>query len=128
MAVRGGAEVALRVADVHLAHPGVTEVADLFDGARRTMKVIHRNLGFSLVYNVVFASLALPGLIDPLAAAVLMPISSLTVVLSSALSKTFDRDRRDSVKQRREPKTRRSRASSLQSLHADGPVQPARSI
>ena len=89
VAVRGGAEIALRVADVHLARAGVVEVAELFEGARRTMRVVHRNLGFSLVYNLLFASLALAGMIDPLAAALLMPASSLTVVLSSALAKTF---------------------------------------
>ncbi len=89
VAVRGGAEVALRVADVHLARAGVGEVAELFEGARRTMRVVHRNLGFSLIYNVVFASLALAGRIDPLSAALLMPASSLTVLISSALARSF---------------------------------------
>jgi Cu2+-exporting ATPase len=89
VAVRGGAEIALRVADVHLARPGVVEVAELFEGSRRTMRVVHRNLGFSLIYNLLFASLALAGRIDPLMAALLMPTSSLTVLLSSALARTF---------------------------------------
>jgi len=122
VAVRGGAEVALRVADVHLAHAGVSEVADLFDGARRTMQVIRRNLGFSLVYNLVFASLALAGLINPLAAAILMPISSLTVVLSSASSRTFDRDRRR-AKPRSGRATRPISEGPLQSLHPAPTVQ-----
>ncbi|PKN48462.1 MAG: hypothetical protein CVU63_04990, partial [Deltaproteobacteria bacterium HGW-Deltaproteobacteria-20] len=39
--------------------------------------------------NALGASLALAGYIDPLVAAVLMPISSLTVVLSSALARPF---------------------------------------
>lgn len=119
--VRGGAEIALRTADVHLAHPGVSEVADLFEGARRTMRVLHRNLGFSLLYNLVFASLAVAGFIGPLAAAILMPISSLTVVLSSALSRSFDRDRRPESQNAGPAGARRS--GSLQSLHARHPVQ-----
>jgi P-type E1-E2 ATPase len=118
VAVRGGAEVALRAADVHLAHPGVGEVADLFEGAQRTMRVIHRNLAFSLVYNLVFASLALAGFIDPLAAAILMPISSLTVVLSSALSRSFDRVRRTATKQRLAAHAKHPAGEPLQSLHA----------
>jgi P-type Cu2+ transporter len=126
VAVRGGAEIALRVADVHLAHPGVSEVADLFEGARRTMRVIRRNLGFSLLYNLVFASLALAGHIDPLAAAVLMPISSLTVVLSSALSRSFDR--REPVKPGLELQTQGSSVIPLQTLHAERPVISAQSL
>ncbi|PRP96595.1 Copper-exporting P-type ATPase A [Enhygromyxa salina] len=104
VAVRGGAEVALRTADVHLAEPGLAEVAELFEGARRTMAIIRRNLGFSLGYNLVFASLALAGLVGPLAAALLMPASSLTVVLSSALSRSFDDRRAGAKRTRSEPR------------------------
>jgi P-type Cu2+ transporter len=128
VAVRGGAEVALRSADVHLAHPGVGEVADLFAGARRTMRVIRRNLGFSLIYNVVFASAALAGWIDPLAAAILMPISSLTVLLSSAISRSFDREPRAAQEQRPEANSSLSREPPLQSLHAARTVVPSQSL
>lgn len=89
LAVRGGAEMALRVADVFLARDGVGAVADAVEGSRKALRVVRRNLVFSLSYNVFFASLALAGLITPLAAAVLMPISSLTVVGASVLSQTF---------------------------------------
>ncbi len=91
LAVRGGAEMALRVADVFLAREGVAAVADAIEGAQRALRVVHRNLAFSLAYNVIFASLALAGLISPLAAAVLMPISSLTVVGSSVAARSFRR-------------------------------------
>jgi Cu2+-exporting ATPase len=96
IAVRGGAEACLASADVFLTRPGVEPVVHLIDGARRTLRVVYRGLAISLVYNLIGASLALAGLIDPLAAAVLMPISSLTVVLSSMLSRPFrSRSRRD---------------------------------
>ena len=58
-------------------------------GARRLRGVIRRNLVFSLLYNAVAAALALAGLVTPLLAALLMPCSSLIVVLSSALTPTF---------------------------------------
>jgi hypothetical protein len=51
--------------------------------------VICRNLAFSLVYNAVAASLAIAGFVRPLLAAILMPCSSLVVVLSAALTPTF---------------------------------------
>jgi cation transport ATPase len=44
------------------------------------------NLGVSLTYNIVFAVLAFTGFINPLVAAILMPISSLTVVALSVRS------------------------------------------
>ncbi|MFN3202698.1 MAG: heavy metal translocating P-type ATPase [Bradymonadia bacterium] len=89
IAVAGGAEAALQVADVYLTRPGLDTVADVFEGAHRTFAIIRRNLVFSLLYNVLFASLALAGEITPLAAAVLMPISSLTVVASSVFGRTW---------------------------------------
>lgn len=90
VAVGGGAEAAMEIADVYLARPGMSAVVELLTGARRTLALVRRNLAFSLVYNLTFASLALAGLISPLAAAILMPISSLTVLASSMVGRTFD--------------------------------------
>ncbi len=56
--------------------------------------MIHRNLIFSFLYNLVGVALAMAGLIGPLLAAVLMPLSSITVVTSSFRSRTFDAGRR----------------------------------
>jgi Cu2+-exporting ATPase len=87
--VHGGAEAALAAADVYLAHPGLGVLSDLVAGAGRTFRVIRRNLILSLTYNIVAAALAMSGHMDPLVAAVLMPASSLTVVVMSYRSKTF---------------------------------------
>ena len=54
--------------------------------------MIRRNIAFSIGYNVIGATLAVTGVITPLIAAVLMPASSLTVVLASWLSTTFPRE------------------------------------
>ena len=89
VAVHGGAEASLATADVYLARPGLATLVQLVEGAARTMRVIRRNVLFSLVYNVVGAALAIAGRLDPLIAAVLMPASSLTVVLASWRSATF---------------------------------------
>lgn len=89
IAVRGGAEASLAAADVYLVRPGLRPLADLMEGARRTLKVIRRNIGFSLVYNLAGVALAMSGRIDPLLAAILMPASSITVVLASWRSRTF---------------------------------------
>jgi Cu2+-exporting ATPase len=88
--VRGGAEACLAAADVFLARPGLAPLVELAGGARRTLGVIRRNIAFSLVYNVAGAALAMTGVINPLFAAILMPASSLTVVLASWLGRTFE--------------------------------------
>ena len=87
--VHGGAEACLATADVYLAKPGLRPLTQLLDGAQRTMRVIRRNFAFSLAYNLVGAALAIGGVLDPLVASILMPASSLTVVLTSWRGRTF---------------------------------------
>ncbi len=87
--VHGGAEAALAAADVYLGDPGLAPLVRLLDGSQRTLGVIRRNLVFSLGYNAVAVTLAMLGLMHPLVAAILMPASSITVVVSSYRAKTF---------------------------------------
>jgi Cu2+-exporting ATPase len=87
--VHGGAEASLATADVYLSTPGLSPLVRLVEGSERTMRVIRRNIAFSLAYNVSAAILAIAGLLNPLVAAILMPASSLTVVLVSWRSRTF---------------------------------------
>lgn len=87
--VHGGAEACLANADVFLARPGLAPLLDLIEGAERTVRVIRRNFAFSLGYNAIGASLAIASLLTPLVAAILMPLSSLTVVIASWRSRTF---------------------------------------
>ncbi len=88
--VHGGAEACLATANVFLACPGLTPLRELVEGAERTVTVIRRNFAFSLGYNAIGASLAIAGVLTPLIAAVLMPISSLTVVIASWRGRTFE--------------------------------------
>jgi Cu2+-exporting ATPase len=90
IAVHGGAEASLAAADIFLDRPGVGPVVEALEGADRTLATIRRNMRFSLAYNVTGIGLALFGLIGPIGAALLMPISSITVVVSSFRSRTFD--------------------------------------
>ncbi|MCB1152654.1 heavy metal translocating P-type ATPase [bacterium] len=81
--VHGGAEASLAAADVFMTRPGLEPIVELVVNARRTLRVIRRNLIFSLCYNLVGATLAMTGLLNPLIAALLMPASSITVITSS---------------------------------------------
>ena len=91
IAVDGGAEVSLVAADVFVVHDGVEPIAELLDGSHRVMHVVRRNLTGSGLYNLFGISLAAMGFITPLLAAILMPISSLAVVASSLVQKSFAR-------------------------------------
>ncbi len=79
VAVRQGTQSALDRADVALSGEGLMPIVTLLDGARRTMRAIHINFAISLAYNIVGATLAATGVVTPLIAAVLMPLSGLTV-------------------------------------------------
>jgi len=89
VAVQGGSGASVQAADVVLTRPGLAPLLELCVGSRRVLRVVRRNLGFSLIYNLVGASLALVGLVGPLLAAVLMPLSSLTVIGSSTIGRSF---------------------------------------
>ena len=83
LAVHGGAEASLAAAPVFLSKPGLTPILELLKMSDSTARVMRRNLFVSLSYNLCFAALAFAGKIDPLVAAILMPLSSLTVVTLS---------------------------------------------
>jgi Cu2+-exporting ATPase len=91
IAVSGGAEASLAAADVYLARGGISALEPLFGGARRTMDIVKRNMLIAVGYNAIGVALAMTGAIDPLFAAVLMPLSSLTVVLGAWQGRTFKR-------------------------------------
>jgi P-type Cu2+ transporter len=89
IAVHGGTGASIVAADIVLTREGVAPLLQILDGARQLRGVIRRNLAFSLLYNLSASSLAVVGVVGPLLAAILMPVSSLTVVLSSSMTRTF---------------------------------------
>lgn len=86
VAMHGGMDLSLKVADVYLSHPDLRAVEELVVLGRETRKVLWRNFGLSIAYNLVGGIAAVMGWINPLVAAVIMPLSSITVLVSSTLS------------------------------------------
>lgn len=93
IAVSGAAEIAIEAADIYTRSSSIAAIADAADGARATLSTIKRSLKLSLAYNLAAGSLAVAGIIHPLIAAVVMPVSSLTVLASSLRSGAFRRKR-----------------------------------
>jgi P-type Cu2+ transporter len=89
IAVHGGAEASLVAADAFTTLPGVGKVLEAVLGSRRTLLAIRRGIVFSLAYNAAGVALCMAGWISPLLAAVLMPLSSLTVVTNALRARTF---------------------------------------
>jgi Cu2+-exporting ATPase len=87
--VHGGAEASLAAADVYLTRHGLASLVELTEGARRTMRLIRTGMLLSLGYNAVGVALAVAGWINPLVAAVMMPASSVTVLLVAWRGRTF---------------------------------------
>jgi Cu+-exporting ATPase len=54
--------------------------------AKDAVRVIHMSFGISLLYNMVGLSFAVQGLLSPLVAAVLMPASTVTIILFTSVA------------------------------------------
>ncbi len=83
IAVKGSTYINLHAADVCFTRGGLTSLIDLFELSKKAKHVLTRNLGFSLIYNLTGAVLALSGYVSPWLAAILMPISSVLIIFST---------------------------------------------
>ncbi len=92
VAVHGGAETCLRAADIFATRSGLSPLTAAVIGSRRTLSAIRRGIVISLTYNVVGVGLAALGILSPLVAAIMMPLSSISVVSLALYAKTFDQE------------------------------------
>jgi len=93
IAVSGASTASRMAADAFTTRPGLEAVSELLKESDSVLRVVRRNLGFSLVYNVLGGIVALAGFVTPLFAAVAMPISSFVVVISSIRQKSFSAEK-----------------------------------
>ena len=80
IAVRGGAEVSLQAAPIYVASPELDAINRLLTAAQKARTLLILTFAAALTYNAIAVGLAVAGLITPLAAAVLMPLSSVSVL------------------------------------------------
>ena len=66
-----------------------TALADFLRVSRQGMKVIRQSFLFSLVYNLIGLCFAVSGHLEPVVAAILMPLSSISVVIFATLATNF---------------------------------------
>lgn len=89
IALRGGAEVSLQAAPVFVANGKLASIPMLIQGSTATTRLIYLTFRISLLYNLIAVGLAVCGVISPLIAAVLMPISSASVLAVTLAARTF---------------------------------------
>ncbi len=80
IALRGGAEASLQAAPVFIASGRLASLLTLIRGTASTTRLLILTFSLSLAYNLVAVGLAMSGLVSPLAAAILMPVSSVSVL------------------------------------------------
>jgi Cu2+-exporting ATPase len=91
IAMGGGTQLAQASADMVLLSEHLPHMVDALKMAQRSVNIVHQNLGWALIYNLLALPLAAMGYIAPWMAAIGMSASSLVVVLNALrLNKSVD--------------------------------------
>jgi P-type Cu2+ transporter len=89
--LRGGIEASIEAASIYITSGRIADLNDLIRSADTLGNVINRNMQYAIAYNIVGGVAAVCGYINPLIAAFLMPLNSLTIITSSLLTKVLRR-------------------------------------
>ncbi|MFN3698208.1 MAG: heavy metal translocating P-type ATPase [Pseudobdellovibrio sp.] len=83
ISVKGSSHLTIDSSDVLFLRGGLEPLLELFNIGLQADRTLKRNLALALIYNILAGTSALFGLINPFWAAVLMPMSTIIVLLSS---------------------------------------------
>lgn len=72
--------------DAILDAEGFAKLPQFLQQAKDAVKVIHMSFGISVLYNLVGLSFAVQGILSPLIAAILMPLSTATIILFTSIA------------------------------------------
>jgi len=84
IAMSGGTDVAVEAGHIALLRPDWSLVPEAFQIARRTMRVVRGNIGFTLLYNAFGLTLAALGFLPPIFAAALQSLPDVGILLNSS--------------------------------------------
>lgn len=78
-AIKGSFESTLQVSDIYAPKKNLNSLLEIFNLSEKVQSTVRANLFFALLYNTVGGAMALMGMINPLLAAILMPVSSFLI-------------------------------------------------
>ncbi len=93
VAIQGSVGESMKVSDAYIIENDLFTILTLIDHGTVIRETVRRNTAFSIAYNVAGGVFALMGFINPLAAAVLMPLSSVLLIASSLYGQNKTRTR-----------------------------------
>ena len=85
-----GIDIAADKADSLILKNNLIKIKTLWKISTKSKKIILQNIIFALGYNAIFVPLAFMGIITPLFAAIVMPVSSIVVILNAMRVKKID--------------------------------------
>ncbi len=86
-----GSDVAIEAAHIAMMRDDWTLVPEAFRIARRTMRVVKMNIGFTAVYNVLGLTLAALGILPPILAAAAQSLPDLGILANSSRLLRYNR-------------------------------------
>ena len=89
IAVASGTGVAMAAADITLVHGDIEAVSLAIALSRATLRNIRQNLAWAFGYNLILVPLAVLAIVPPVAAALAMAFSSVSVVLNALRLRRF---------------------------------------
>ena len=75
--------------DIIIEGKKLSQLKQVLDYAKQSMRLVNFGLVLSAVYNTIGIHLAVQGALTPVAAAILMPISSVSVILLGTLGSAY---------------------------------------
>ena len=90
-----GSDLTIEAANIALINDDIKEVPHLIAISRKTLKVININIAFSLTLNIIAMILAMLGLLDPIAGALVHNIGSVIVIIYSSTLMNFKLSRNE---------------------------------
>lgn len=83
IALASGTDIAMKAADIVLTGNSLEKILTVFELSKKTRRVVRQNLFWAFFYNALGMSLAMTGILNPIAAAGAMLLSSVSVIGNS---------------------------------------------
>ena len=96
-----GSDVTIEAANIALINDDIKEIPHLIAISRKTLKVININIAFSLSLNIIAMIMAMFGLLDPIAGALVHNIGSVIVIIYSSTLMKFKLSRNEPEKSKK---------------------------